>query len=158
MIFVTVGASPFAFDRMLEAVAQLPGERLFVQHGPGEPPAEAARAVDFLSFAELIEAIATADVVVSHAGAGSVICALQAGHTPVLVPRLQHHGETVDDHQLELARALEAQRRVVVAWDSDRIADAVAAVPPRRPPEPERELPIHHALRRALFGLDPVPG
>jgi UDP-N-acetylglucosamine transferase subunit ALG13 len=158
LIFVTVGASPFPFDRMLRGVGELPGERLFVQHGPAEPPAGVARSVDFLSFAELIEAVATADVVVSHAGAGSVICALKAGHTPVLVPRLQKYGETVDDHQLELARALEADGRALVAWDSDGIAEAVAAVPPRRSAEPERELPIHRALRRALLGLDPLPG
>jgi UDP-N-acetylglucosamine transferase subunit ALG13 len=158
VIFITVGASPFPFDRMLRAVARLPGQRLFVQHGPGEPPVDAARTVDFLSFAELIEAVDAADVVVSHAGAGTIICALQAGHTPVLVPRLQRYGETVDDHQLELARALEAQSRVVVAWDSDRIAEAVAAAPARRSAEPERELPIHRALQRALLGLDPVTG
>jgi UDP-N-acetylglucosamine transferase subunit ALG13 len=158
VIFVTVGASPFPFDRMLRAVASLPGDRLFVQHGPGEPPANAAKAVEFLSLTELVDAVAQADIVISHAGAGSVIGALQAGHTPVLIPRLQRHGETVDDHQLELARALEREGRAVVAWDSGQLADVVAAVPARRPPERERELPIHRALRRALLGLDPVPG
>lgn len=156
VIFVTVGASPMPFDRMLQAVAKLPGEKLFVQHGPGTPPPGAARVVDFLSFGEMVLAMESAEVVVSHAGAGSIICALRAGHTPVIVPRLGRYSETVDDHQLELARALEAQGRVVVLWDSDRIIEAVAAAPRRRTRELTPELPLHRALRRALRGLDRV--
>lgn len=156
MIFVTVGASPLPFDRMMEAVAALPPEQLFLQHGPSKPPPGVARAAEFLSFGEVVEAMEAADVVVSHAGVGSIICALRAGHTPVVVPRLERYSETVDDHQLELCRALEAQRRVVVVWDSDRITETVAAAPARRRPEPETERPIHRALRRALYGLDPV--
>lgn len=156
MIFVTVGASPMRFDRMLEAVAMLPAEKLFVQYGPGTPPPGVARAVDFLSFGEVVRAMESAEVVVSHAGAGSIICALRAGHTPVIVPRLGRYSETVDDHQLELARALEAQGKVVVLWDSDRIVEAVAGAPRRRAMELTSELPLHRAVRRALQGLDPV--
>jgi UDP-N-acetylglucosamine transferase subunit ALG13 len=156
VIFVTVGASPLPFGRMLRAVGTLPGEDLFVQHGAGMPPQDAARAVDFLSFGEMVQAMESADVVVSHAGAGSIICALRAGHTPLVMPRLARYSETVDDHQLELARALEAQSRVVVLWHADQIVEAVASAPPRRTPELMPELPLHRALRRALHGVDPL--
>jgi beta-1,4-N-acetylglucosaminyltransferase len=156
VIFVTVGASPLPFGRMLRAVAMLPGEQLFVQHGPAIPPPDAARAVDFVSFKELVQAMESAEVVISHAGAGSIICALRAGHTPIVVPRLARYSETVDDHQLELARAFETQGRVVVLWDADQIVDAVASAPPRRPPELMPELRLHRALRQALHGVDPL--
>jgi UDP-N-acetylglucosamine transferase subunit ALG13 len=156
VIFVTVGASPRPFGRMLRAVAMLPGEQLFVQHGPGMPPPGTSKAVDFLSFAEMAHAMASAEVVISHAGAGSIICALSAGHTPLVMPRLARYSETVDDHQLELARALEAQGRVVVLWHPDQVVEAVASAPPRRTPELAPELPLHRALRRALHGVDPL--
>jgi UDP-N-acetylglucosamine:LPS N-acetylglucosamine transferase len=47
-----------------------------------------------------------ADVVVTHAGTGSAVAALEAGVRPVLVPREAAHGEHVDDHQLQIAAEL----------------------------------------------------
>ena len=133
------GASPLPFDRMMEAVAALrpsssSSSTARASRHPGWPERH-----EFLSFGEVVEAMEAADVVVSHAGVGSIICALRAGHTPVVLPRLERYSETVDDHQLELCRALEAQRRVVVVWNSDRITETVAAAPARRRPEPETE-------------------
>jgi UDP-N-acetylglucosamine--N-acetylmuramyl-(pentapeptide) pyrophosphoryl-undecaprenol N-acetylglucosamine transferase len=58
---------------------------------------------------ELVQAIAEADVVVSHAGAGSALAALEVGRCPVLVPRQAEYGEHVDDHQQQVARELDAR-------------------------------------------------
>jgi UDP-N-acetylglucosamine transferase subunit ALG13 len=59
--------------------------------------------------AELAMAIREADVVITHAGAGSALTALEMGRLPVLVPREAAYGEHVDDHQQQVAREL--QRR-----------------------------------------------
>jgi UDP-N-acetylglucosamine--N-acetylmuramyl-(pentapeptide) pyrophosphoryl-undecaprenol N-acetylglucosamine transferase len=48
---------------------------------------------------ELADEVRQADVVVAHAGIGSVLSALQIGKCPVLVPRDHRHGEHVDEHQ-----------------------------------------------------------
>ncbi|HUP75161.1 MAG TPA: glycosyltransferase [Acidimicrobiales bacterium] len=56
--------------------------------------------------AELDCLLRGADLVVSHAGVGSALGALQAERCPVLVARLRSFGENVDDHQQEIARAL----------------------------------------------------
>lgn len=151
MIFVTVGSTQIPFERMVRALEQLPGERLFVQHGPVPPPASAARSTAFMQFPEVVESMAEADVVVCHAGAGSILCALRAGHVPIVVPRLKRFKETVDDHQVELARALDAEGKVVSVEDVDRLGDAVSTAPPRSLPE-ERSglLPIQAAVREAL--------
>ena len=130
MIFATCGSSHFRFDRMMEALAVLPPHELYVQHGPSEPPRH-ARAVEFLPFEKIVENIATADVVISHAGVGSILCAVRAGHTPVIFPRLKRYNETVDDHQAELAAALSEQGSAVVAWSAVDLLDAVAAAPAR---------------------------
>ena len=116
MIFATCGSSHFRFDRMMEALAALPPHDLYVQHGPAEPPPH-ARAVEFLPFEKIVDNIARADVVISHAGVGSILCAIRAGHTPVIFPRLKRYNETVDDHQAELAQALSEQGSAVVAWE-----------------------------------------
>jgi UDP-N-acetylglucosamine transferase subunit ALG13 len=109
-----------------------------------------------MSFAEMLENIDRADTVVSHAGAGSIICALSVGHTPVIVPRLSRFKEIVDDHQTDLARAFESAGRAIAVWDVDRIVAAVASVPPRHSADRfggVAELPIHAAVRAAVDGV-----
>jgi UDP-N-acetylglucosamine transferase subunit ALG13 len=158
VIFATVGSTQIPFERFVRALERLPAEQLLVQHGPVEPPAGAARASAFMQFPQMIESMEAADVVVCHAGAGSILCALRAGHTPVVVPRLKRYEETVDDHQVEFSRALAAEGKVVAVEDLDRLSAAVAAAPPRRSSEQRNGLlPIQAAVREALQAA-PAPG
>jgi UDP-N-acetylglucosamine transferase subunit ALG13 len=70
--------------------------------------------------------VAQAELLILHAGAGSVIHAIQAGKIPVVMPRFAKYGELVDDHQLEFARALAEMGKVVLAKEPDDLIDAVA--------------------------------
>lgn len=133
MIFATVGSHPtYRFERFLHALEALPpGEELVVQHGPGEPPANADRAVAWMTFAEVVEQMERAEHVVSHAGAGTILCASGAGQVPIVFPRLKRFGETVDDHQVELARRLAGDGRLVVVESAPELVEALASAPPR---------------------------
>lgn len=130
MIFATCGSSHLPFDRMMEALAGLSREDLFVQHGPATPP-QGVDAHPYLDFGQVVERIENADVVISHAGVGSIMCAVRAGHVPIVFPRLKRYRETVDDHQAELAEALQDRGNVIVAWTLDGLIKGVASVPPR---------------------------
>lgn len=153
MIFATVGSTQIPFERFVRALDALPGDQLLVQHGPVEPPAGAAQANAFMQFPQMIESMEAADVVVCHAGAGSILCALRAGHTPVVVPRLKRYQETVDDHQVEFSRALSAEGKVIAVEDLDRLGAAVAAAPARGSTRARNGLlPIQAAVREALHG------
>ena len=157
MIFATVGSTQIPFDRFVRALEQLPGEKLLAQHGPVAPPAGAARTEPFMPFPEIVESMREAQAVVCHAGAGSILCALRAGHVPVVVPRLRRFGETVDDHQVELAQVLGGEGKVSHVTDLSLLAEAIAAAPPRRPVERRTGLlPIQAALREVLHA--PVAG
>jgi UDP-N-acetylglucosamine--N-acetylmuramyl-(pentapeptide) pyrophosphoryl-undecaprenol N-acetylglucosamine transferase len=68
--------------------------------------------IEFMPFGEMVATMAKVDNVVCHAGVGTIMTALQAGHTPVVVPRRAHHGEHVDDHQLDIANRL-AERGLI---------------------------------------------
>lgn len=132
MIFATVGSHPtFAFDRLLRALECLPGAELVVQHGPGDPPANAREAIAFMPFEQMLERMALASAVISHAGVGSILCSLQSGHVPVVMPREARFGETVDDHQVELARALAPSGRIVLAEAAAEMPAAIAAAESR---------------------------
>ena len=132
MIFATVGSHPtYRFERFLNALEALPEGELVVQHGPGEPPANATEAAPWMTFAEIVDHMERAEHVVSHAGAGTILCAARAGQIPIVFPRLQRFEETVDDHQLELARRLAEDGRVVVVESSAELAAGVATAAPR---------------------------
>jgi UDP-N-acetylglucosamine transferase subunit ALG13 len=128
VIFVTVGTNEARFDRLLEAVEALPAtDEIVVQHGSSSVhPANAARCHDFLLFDDLVEEMRAARVVVTHAGIGSIMTALSCGKRPVVVPRLVRYGEAVDDHQLPVARRLEAAGLVTLVEDLSGLGDAVA--------------------------------
>ena len=152
MIFVSVGSTRTGFPRLINALAALPAEKLSVQYGGSGPPADAAEAVAFMSFEQVIDRMQAAAVVVCHAGVGTILCALRTGHTPVVVPRVKRLSERVDDHQSELARALADQGKVIAVFDESRLAEAVASVPPRRESASPGEGPLHTAVRAALHG------
>jgi UDP-N-acetylglucosamine transferase subunit ALG13 len=72
---------------------------------------------------EMRRAMREADVVVSHAGVGSALAAMQAGRRAVYVPRRRVHGEHVDDHQVAMARELQS-RDLVVAREAGELTFA----------------------------------
>jgi UDP-N-acetylglucosamine transferase subunit ALG13 len=150
VIFVTFGTHHQPFPRLLEALASLPGDDLVVQHGHSPAPSGVREAVEFLGFGEMLEHVRTADVVVTHAGVGSILLARREGHMPVVVPRLHRHSEHVDDHQVELTDALSEQGKVIAVRDLALLADAVAGVPPRGAPRPPEPGPLHRAVRAVL--------
>jgi beta-1,4-N-acetylglucosaminyltransferase len=153
VIYVTVGTHHQRFDRLLGALGPLSEiDELVVQHGPGPAPPEALVAVPFFSSGVALAYLQRARAVVMHAGVGSFLVARRAGHLPVLVPRLRRYGEHVDDHQAELARALDEAGEAIAVWDVSRLADAVLVAPP---PRSRHELPtraLHAAVRHALDG------
>jgi len=126
MIVVTVGTNEAPFDRLLRAFdGARPDEELLVQHGPSSLRPAGARCVPFLSYDELADAIRRARVVVMHAGVGSIMTALANGKRPIVVPRLRRFGEAVDDHQVALARRLDAAGLVTLVESPDDVLGAV---------------------------------
>ena len=58
---------------------------------------------EWVAFDELVALMTRAEAVICHAGVGTIVTALKAGHVPVVIPRLAAHGEHVDDHQMDIA-------------------------------------------------------
>jgi UDP-N-acetylglucosamine transferase subunit ALG13 len=150
VIFVTVGTHHQPFQRLLAALASLPADELVVQYGPAAAPAGVARAEAYMPFEEMLACYRGADVVITHAGVGSILCARREGHVPLVVPRRHDLGEHVDDHQAELTRALEAKGSVIAVWDTGALADLVAGAPQRRQAVETAEPALCSSVRAAL--------
>lgn len=81
---------------------------------------------------DLTQAMLEADVVISHAGVGTALAALEVGKCPLLVPRRLSLGEHVDDHQTQVAREL-ADRGLAVSIEADSLGfDDLLAVAKNR--------------------------
>ena len=152
VIFVTVGTHQQPFERLIKGLSGLPADELVVQHGSVAPPAGVRHVAAFMPFPEVLEHLRRADVVITHAGVGSILCATNAGHVPIVVPRLKRHGEHVDDHQVELIDELGRLGHVTVVREVAELASAVAQAPPRRAPSERRPGPLQTAVHAALRG------
>lgn len=105
-IFVSLGTmAPFTFHRLIDDILAIlsPKDKVIWQIGctsrtdlPGEIFTVMANE-DFLVHAK------EADIVICHAGAGSLLDLISNGIRPIVVPRLSRFNEHIDDHQVELA-------------------------------------------------------
>lgn len=108
MIFVTVGSSPFSFDRMLSSVDSILndlnlGEESVFQVGDSDYRPISGRYRRFFNFVEMRRHVRAADLVISHAGIGSILLCLTNDKKPVIYPRRKKFREHVDDHQVQIA-------------------------------------------------------
>jgi UDP-N-acetylglucosamine--N-acetylmuramyl-(pentapeptide) pyrophosphoryl-undecaprenol N-acetylglucosamine transferase len=126
-VVVTVGSQrDFGFRRAIESVLRLlpavstSSAEVLWQTGATDVSGLGIDAVDTLPAADLEEAIAEADLVISHSGVGTSLTTLEHGKCPVLLPRRRDHGEHTDDHQRLIAQEL--GRRGLAVWaDPDRL-------------------------------------
>jgi UDP-N-acetylglucosamine--N-acetylmuramyl-(pentapeptide) pyrophosphoryl-undecaprenol N-acetylglucosamine transferase len=121
-VVVTLGTHErYRFPRLLSRLVQIIPSTVDVLWQVGSTvidgmPADARRQVPV---DEMRRAMREADVVVSHAGVGSALAAMQAGRRALYVPRRRAHGEHIDDHQVAMARELEARDLVVAREAGD---------------------------------------
>jgi UDP-N-acetylglucosamine transferase subunit ALG13 len=107
VIFLTVG-SQLPFDRLTDAVdnwaGKRPGVELFGQVGDTENPPANFAWVATMSPDEYLLRFAEADLVVAHAGMGTIIAALESRKPMLMLPRVARLGESRNDNQVGTAR------------------------------------------------------
>ena len=131
MILVTVGTQ-LPFDRLLEAIdawaIQTPGQEIIAQIGVSKfmsPRFEIVPIVDTETFRKLAN---NADVLVAHAGMGSILTAIEMAKPVIIMPRRADLGEHRNDHQMATAEKLAHLTNVWVVHDSYELALALSDV------------------------------
>jgi UDP-N-acetylglucosamine--N-acetylmuramyl-(pentapeptide) pyrophosphoryl-undecaprenol N-acetylglucosamine transferase len=107
-VVVMLGTMPYSFRRLVDRLIALLPPDAEVTWQVGATPVDDLPITTHRTLppADLNEAIASADVVVGHAGGGSALQVMEAGKCPVLVPRESAYREHIDDHQLQIAELL----------------------------------------------------
>lgn len=130
MIFVTVG-SMFPFDRLIRAMDAFaeahPARDVEAQIGEGRFEPRHMRWQRSLARRDFDATVRRADLVVAHAGVGTVMTACRLGTPLVILARRRHLGEHTSDHQVETAQWLRAKPGIHVAEDEAGLAGRIAA-------------------------------
>ena len=137
MIFVTVGTD-MPFNRMVRVVDEWARasnrDDVFAQIGETEwQPAHIAWG-KFLQPPEFARRFGEAEVVVAHAGMGTILSALQYEKPILVMPRRASLGEQRNEHQLATARHLSELGKINVAMDEAELRamlDGLAQLRPR---------------------------
>jgi UDP-N-acetylglucosamine transferase subunit ALG13 len=129
MMFVTVGTQ-LPFDRLIKCIDRWAGSsfagEVVAQIGPARWKPSHLQWVEFVGPEEFRRYVETADAVVSHAGMGSIITALELGKPILVMPRRADLGEHRNDHQMATARRFHEQGRIEVAFDETELLDKLA--------------------------------
>lgn len=130
MIFVTVG-SQMPFDRLVRAADEWakthPEVRVFAQIGASQSVPAAMEWTRILSPADYHQRVLATNVIVGHAGMGTVITAAEYGKPLVVMPRRGDLHETRNDHQVATARWLATRPAIWVASDGEELGSAISA-------------------------------
>jgi UDP-N-acetylglucosamine transferase subunit ALG13 len=125
LIFVTVG-SQGPFDRLIRGVDEWSASRgrsdVFAQIGRAKYIPAHIRFTDFVDPLEFARRIEEAQLVVAHAGIGSIISALESAKPIVVMPRRAQFREQRNDHQVATAKHFEAKEQVMVAYEEQSLA------------------------------------
>jgi len=128
VIFVTVGSHYQGFDRLIKKMDEIAGkidEKVIMQIGHTEYKPVNAEYFDFTDYSRMKQLNKEARVVVSHAGVGSIITALEEKTPLIIVPRKKMYSEVIDDHQFEIAEALNLDSRVHIVTEVEDLDTAL---------------------------------
>lgn len=123
MIFVTIGSQE-PFDRLIEAIdfiAPSFNTSIVAQVFRSNYKTKNIRTVEFISPIEYNEQIKQADIIIAHAGMGTILSVLQLQKPLIVVPRLAKYHETRNNHQVATAIEFEKMGYLRVAYDRDEL-------------------------------------
>ena len=155
MIFVLVGTHTQPFDRLLKKIDNLIEdgkivESVVAQIGISEYIPKNYKFKSFFPEKERSALIGLASIVITHAGAGNIIDSIKVGKRIIVVPRLKDFGEHVDNHQLELAKALEKSRKAIAVYDIEKLGGAIFSAKRFKFKSSEKSL-IIEKLEKCIF-------
>lgn len=128
MIFATVGTQG-QFDRLIRTIDQWACANgrtdIVAQTGPSNYRPQHIRTEQFIDATEFRQRVEAASLVISHAGMGSIITALELGKRIIVMPRRASFGEHRNDHQLATARRFAEHGAITVAFTEQELLEAL---------------------------------
>ncbi|MFB1051568.1 PssE/Cps14G family polysaccharide biosynthesis glycosyltransferase [Paraliobacillus sp. JSM ZJ581] len=127
MILVVLGTHELPFTRLLKEIDDLITkdrikDQVIAQIGHTKYQSNQIEMYQFLTYEQMDQLYEQADLIITHAGTGSVITGLKKGKVIIAVPRLKKYREHNDDHQLQLIDAFENQGHLLACRDTNQLS------------------------------------
>ncbi len=131
VIFVTVGTQ-LPFDRLLSSIDRWAGNNsdteVIIQACSSDVEFENIKVTQFFSPQEYKEIVARCDVIIGHAGMGTIITAHEHNTPLVIMSRLYKLGEHRNDHQLSTAKKFREVKGVYVVDDEASLFEVMGSI------------------------------
>lgn len=129
-IFVTVGNDYRSFHRLIKKIDEVAGmidAEFIVQYGYSEyVPLKIEKKYKFLDRGEYNKIFSNANLIISHAGIGTIIDTIHKKKKMILVPKQHKLGEHFNNHQLEIAREIEGKYdNIKVLYEIDQLREEI---------------------------------
>ncbi|MCE7066597.1 glycosyltransferase [Dyadobacter sp. CY326] len=131
MIFITVGTQG-PFDRLIsimdDLAQELPEIPFVAQISESTYKVKHMKHFEFIGPTEFDKYFSSAKIIVSHAGMGTIISALEYNKPIIIFPKLASLGEHRNEHQLATARRLERLNYLHVAYDREVLREKILSM------------------------------
>ena len=132
-IFLSVGTHPQQFNRLLKIIDDLIEkkiikEKVFAQIGASDYKPKHFDYERFIELNEFEQKIKKCSLFITHAGEGNIGLALNLGKKMLVMPRLKKFDEHTNNHQLELADAIEKEKLALIAHNENELKTALAKI------------------------------
>lgn len=136
MIYVALGTQDKEFKRLIDIVKNFleetnSEEEIIIQYGNTKYDYSFfdnfpnVKYFDFISPDVFDKYMIEADVVVTHAGVGTIINGLKKNKKLIVVPRLKKYKEHVNDHQLQITENFAKEGYIIELKDDEKLQDAL---------------------------------
>ena len=130
MILVLLGTQNNSFIRLLKAVQdnidkKIINEEVIVQAGFTKFESKDMKIFSMIDKEKFSKIQDEADLIITHAGVGSIVSSLEKGKKVIVVPRLKKYNEHVNNHQLQIARKFKQQGYVKYVINMKNLGKAI---------------------------------
>ena len=129
MILVTLGTQKEQFTRLLDYIENSKiKDEIIVQAGHTKYNSKKMKIFDFIPYEKMNEYIEKADLIITHAGTGSVLMPLKRGKKIIVCARDMKYEEHIDNHQQELVEVFASEGYVLELNENIGLDDLIKKV------------------------------
>ena len=131
MVFVTLGTQKQSFKRLLDMVEnskELQNDEIIAQIGNTKYESKKIKCFDFVDSEKLDEYIKNAEIIITHAGVGSIFSGLHNDKKVIAVPRLKKYKEHINDHQLEICEEMTKEGYILSCLENEDLDEKIRKI------------------------------
>lgn len=138
MILVTLGTQDKSFKRLLESIEKEIinkniKEEVIVQAGHTKYESDKMKIFDFISPDEMNKLIKDCNLLITHAGIGSILNAIKQNKKVIVAARLKKYKEHTNDHQLQILNEFAKSNYIIPLFDLNKLDEALLKVKTFKP-------------------------